>query len=471
MVCTLGCDTLIRTTHPTMSKDFFITGRLSDSRKSYPAPRSEAPLLRWGALISVFKFHAAVALCLGLPLLLTSCTGSTNRPVIIWTSSPELASYVELFNASQEKAKAVVVYKEHTARSLPPARDEVPPDIVIGPWLKNSNTRKLFTPLDYLFNNQYIYRALFYPQLIDYGAISEKQYLLPLSFNLPVIVYNIKNESFITNDQALTLDAIKISAGNFNVKNKNDVYTAMGFAPSWNKDFLYVASKLFGASYREKGTSFSWNEKAMFSAVTYLHDWTMAQNTDTAAEQNFQFKYLYMPAYKQVSDGRCLFAYMTSDVLFTLTEEQAQGLSFRWIYERERIPVEDAVITLGLYKHSRNVKQAEVFINWFFKEDTQTALLERTAAMKLDTRTFGIAGGFSALRNVSEKVYPVYYRQLLGNLPAAEFLTMPNILPYHWPSLQEQVIIPYLQESTSTINEGQSQTLEERITEWNKQYF
>lgn len=428
--------------------------------------RSPMNLLR-----KLFLSGAGVLLISAASLFSISCKNASDKPVIIWTSCPEFASYVEVFNASQNKIKAVVVYKEQPARTLPSGKNEEPPDIVIGPWLKNAATRKFFTPVDYLFSEQQINKAIFYPQLIDYGNISEKQYLLPVNFNLPAVIFDSKKDSIIQSKQLISLDDIRTIAGNFNAKNKSNTYTAMGFGPSWNKDFLYLIAKFEGTSFREKATSFSYNEKKMASAVNYIRNWTATQNIDTSSEQNFQFKYLYMPEYKQVTSGRCLFGYMTSNDFFALSEEHQSGISLRWIAKNDKVPVEDGIITMGLYKEARNVGKAEAFMSWFFKESTQETLLKHTADMKLDNTSFGITGGFSSIRSVNEKIYPQYYRQLVGNIPSSDFITTPNILPYRWPSLKERIILPYLSESTNTNTTTPIRTLEDRIAEWNKQYF
>ena len=245
----------------------------------------------------------------------------------------------------------------------------------------------------------------------------------------------------------------------------------MGYAPSWDTDFMYLVTKLYGAAYHEKGTSFIWNEKAMETSISEMRQWTIARNSSTSAEQNFQFRYLYMPGYKQVATTRCLFSHTTSDKLFTLTDAQITDLSFRWIEQDNKIPVEDNILSIGLYKKSEHSAQAEEFISWFMKIETQQLLIERTESMKLDTVNFGIAGGFSTLREVNEKFYPAFYRHLLGNMPPEQFITLPNILPYRWNSLKENVIIPYLKDSTKTENSGAVQSLEERIAEWTKQFY
>ncbi|MDD7459973.1 MAG: hypothetical protein SPJ89_06405 [Treponema sp.] len=416
------------------------------------------------------KLFARFALIF-LSFAFISCSNPKDKKLIIWTNNTEFVSYVELFNATHENTKAVVVYKKEPARALPPSKDELPPDIVAGPWLKNSLTRKYFTSVDYLFSEKSISKTQFYKKLLNYGSINEKQYLLPVSFNIPVMIFSKKNESLVGTNHYLSFNRIMEYGSKFNAKNEKGVFTAMGFAPSWNSEFLYTLTKLNGTSYREKGTSFLWNEEAMKNSIKQIIDWTSSCNTDTTTEQNFQFRYLYMPFYRQVTTGRCLFAYTTSDRLFTLTDAQGSHISFRWIMEDNKIPVEDNIITMGIYKKAENSEQAETFISWFLKEETQQKLIERTENMKLDTVNFGIAGGFSSIRDVNEKYYPAFYRQLLGNMPAEEFLTLPNILPYRWESLKSNVILPYLLDSTNTNGAKNNSTLEERITEWTKQFY
>lgn len=416
------------------------------------------------------KFFARI-LCLAIPALLVSCSPNKDKTVVIWTNNTEIVSYVELFNATHENTKAVVVYKKEPAHALPPSKDELTPDIIIGPWLKNSSTRKYFSPIDFLFLEKSISKQQFYPNLLQYGSINEKQYLLPVSFNLPAIMFARKNEHLAGSDRFLGLEQICSAATAFNQKNAKNVYSAMGFAPSWDSEFLYTVTKLKGTSYREKGTSFLWNEAALNSSIQMLRMWTATSNSDTTTEQNFQFRYLYMPSYRQITTGRCLFAYTTSDKLFALTEAQSSNIAFRWIVQDNKLPVEDSMITMGLYKEAEHGKQAETFIKWFLTEETQKKLIERTENMKLDSVNFGIAGGFSSIRNVNEKFYPAFYRQLLGNMPPEEYLTLPNILPYRWESLKTNVILPYLLDSTNTSGAKNSNTLEERITEWTKQFY
>lgn len=418
---------------------------------------------------SIFRRTAVLFALLSL-FSLSGCKNEQVKPAIIWTDRPEMASYVELFNATHDNAKAIVIYKEQPARSLPPARDEQSPDIVIGPWLKNSKTRKFFSPLDYLISDHSINPKSYYPSLLEYGVMNDKQYLLPVSFNLPLMVYHSKNEASVPETKEVSLEEIKQSATAFNSKNKSGAFTTMGYGPSWDGDFLYLVSKLYGADYMEKGTKFLCNTDAMNSTVDFIRSWTSESNTDTSTEQNFQFKYLYMAKYKQIATDHCLYAYMPSNEYYSIPHKQA-GLSFKWIQKDGVIPVEDDILMLGLYKNSKNTKSAEAFISWLMKESTQSALLQRTERMGLNSFSFGFAGGFSSLKDVNRAVYPKYYIQLLGQFPDETKITTSHILPYRWPSLKENVIIPFLTESSNTSSTEESKSLDERISDWSKQYF
>lgn len=402
-----------------------------------------------------------------LSLCFFACKKNQPEPVVIWTNYAECASYAELFNKTHNDTKAVVVYKNAPARSLPPAQDELVPDVVIGPWLKNATVRRYFSSLDYLFEAGAIQKTGFYSQLLDYGVINKKQYLLPLSFNLPAVIFNAQYEDRFEDAHLITIDEMRAASLEFNRQNAQGTVTALGFAPLWSPDFLYVTSVMQGADYRQKGEAFSWNEERLEETVTYLREWSLA-NGGPATEQNFQFKYLYMPSYRQVLTGRSLFASVTSSELFTLSKEQFSGISFRWLSTDGSIMVQDSLVTMGIYKHAKNAKGAAEFLAWMCKKETQKALLERVHQMNLDTVHFGIAGGFSSLREVNTEVYPVFYRSLFETMPSEDYLVLPNMLQYRWASLQNRVIIPYLQEKSALPEEEASEvpSVVSRIEDW-----
>ena len=126
---------------------------------------------------------------------------------------------------------------------------------------------------------------------------------------------------------------------------------------------------------------------------------------------------------------------------------------------------------MGIYKDARNQVGATDFISWFFQSENQKHILETKENMHLETDMFGIAGGFSSLRDVTEHILPIYYNQLLTNLPPSQMLTAPQKLPARWESYRTLVIEPYIKNAV-TVGDGESaQTLHDYEKEWRKKVF
>ena len=402
--------------------------------------------------------------------LLTFLSCGSSTPVVIWTDRPEIVSYVEFFNVAQNKSKAVVVYKDKLAVSLPPAKDEKAPDIVIGSFLRNSRIKKNFASVDRVFNRRGINPSSIYAPLLEYGKVNGRQYLIPVSFNMPMMIFAQKNHDLIAESMLIDSDTIRDAAASFNQKSKDEVFLKMGYAPSWNANFIYHVAKMNGIEFTEKGNVFSWNSYALADTIEYIKKWSMDKNGGTSQEQDFSFKYLYAPSYKLVSSDRCLFAYIKSDDFFNISSEQTESIAFHWLGKGEKIFVNDDMTSLGLYRKTKNARAAYEFINWFFTESTQKNLLERAMRMNLDTQTFGICSGLSSIKVVNERVFPAYYKTLLGKMPAETALVAPLPLPSRWESLKERVIMPYLSEVTSTNSTAAIKSMDERISAWRNQF-
>jgi ABC-type glycerol-3-phosphate transport system substrate-binding protein len=413
---------------------------------------------------------------LAVCLLFSSCYQRVEEPVIIWGERAELASYIELFNATHDM-KAEFVYKDSVSRSLPPARDEQVPDIVIGSWLKTASIKKHFLTLETFFNLNKLPRDSFYANLLEYGTCNGQQYLFPVSFNLPAVVFDEDNAEFIADGHILTLGQIREADAAFSRVDDKGVYRMMGFAPSWDADFLYLVAKVMGTSFAEGGSTFTYDRDALLASVDYLKDWTLQNHTSYTDEQDFKFSYLYRPESKWLSEGRSLFTYMNSREFYTMDEDTDSGLSFRWVSGGKGIMLEDDIVCMGLYRKAKNRKKAEVFIEWFFREDTQKALMERYKGMSLDTKEFGIAGGFSSLKNVNGTLFPVFYHELLGNMPLEEQLILPDALPSRFDIFKDRIITPFLVENCQAEppvegrEEKPRKSLDDYIADWSRQAF
>ncbi|MDR2403648.1 MAG: extracellular solute-binding protein [Spirochaetaceae bacterium] len=404
----------------------------------------------------VFIMGAACLIFLG------ACGLFEPNVAVLWTDRPEFAIYAEYFNSSQDQYKIEVRYYPSVAQKLTDTREY--PDIATGSWLKSASTRNLFKPLDYFFKNSLISRESFYPRLLALGRIDDKQYLFPVSFNLPALVFAREKGELLSNLFIIELEEIKAAGKAYNVEN-NGVYSRMGFSPAWNDEFLFVTTTLFNTSFRE-ANPLAWESDALERTILYIQEWIRDANTSITAEDDFAFKYFYDPPSKLTISGRILFTYMKSSEFFTLAEEQRANLNFRWIAQHNTIPLLEDTIYYGIYKDGKAKKAANAFTQWFFREETQRLFLETSRAMRMNETLFGIGNGFSALRTVTEQIFPQFYPGLLGHMPPEAFLSPPNILPRNWMSLKERVILPYLHRRIRSSNRNETQPLEKQLLDW-----
>ena len=414
------------------------------------------------------KYFRMAVLLAACTLFFFSCREESQERIVIWTSCAEFAQYTELFNSTHPGSNAVIVYKENPAQELPPAKDELPPDIVIGSWLRTDKTHKQFKSLDYLFDRQTISSSMFYTQLLDAGKVRKNQYLLPVSFNLPAVIFADYNSDYIKENYTLTLDQIKAAGLSYNEKDKKDSFSRIGFLPSANDDFLYLTTKLYGVDFREEKGQITWSDLRLRNAVSYDRDWINNTNGSAQDEQDFAYKYLFMPDYRQVTSGRTLLAYTTSNKMFGYMKGQELNIDYRWIKGDGFIPIEDSFLMTGIYAKASNEQGATEFLSWFFDSETQKAILERKIAMELNSEMFGIADGFSALRDITEHILPIYYNQLLTNLPPAQLLRVPQKLHARWDSYKSVVVEPYLNAAITT---DAKVSISDYEAEWRKKVF
>lgn len=398
--------------------------------------------------------------------LLSACKNAEDSIAVIWTDRIEFISYCEAFNSAQSRYKITISYKENPADALMDASEQ--PDIVIGPWLRGDATRVKFSKLGGLLSQKKINPDIFYPLLFELGNSNGSQYLLPVSFNLPTIIFSASQKNIVKTNFTLSLEEMRELAAAYNKKNGSE-YTKMGFSPRWDTDFLYVTAQGLDVSFVETQNLFSWNDKMLQELITDTRRWSQEVNTSAAAEDEFKFKYLYDPPYTLITNGRCLFWYLPSDVLFSLNNERLKSLDYRWMNYNGKTPIQDEIIYAGICKKAKNTAAAQAFLLWFFNEESQKNLLARSQTDNMIAPSFGLAGGFSSLKNVTENIFPVYYPLLLKHLPQTDDFSAPHILPHNWLQLKREIIFPYLRDQTRMLSADEKLlSLNRRISDWYK---
>lgn len=395
-----------------------------------------------------------------------ACKNAEDSIAVVWTDRTDFITYCEAFNSAQPRYKITMSYKQNPADAL--MNTQNPPDLVVGPWLRGDAALVKFVTIDNLLSEKNINPDSFYPLLRELGNVNGKQYLLPVSFNLPAIIFSASQQNLPKTNFTLSLEEMQELSAAYNKKSGTD-YTRMGFSPRWDTNFLYVTAQGMNAAFEETKNLFSWNDKALQDIIAYTRTWSETVNTNAAAEDEFQFRYLYDPPYTLVTDGRCLFWYLSSDELFSLNQERLKSIDYRWMSYNGKTPVQDTIIYAGICKKAKNKAAAEAFLCWFFNEESQKQMLSRSQTDNMIAPSFGLAGGFSALRNVTENIFPVYYPLLLKHLPQTDDFAAPYSLPHNWEQLKKEIIFPYLREQTGTLNtDDKPLPLNRRIADWYK---
>jgi len=407
--------------------------------------------------------------------LFAACRGGGGDVAVLWTDRPEFAFYAKYFNASQDRYRIDVFHRDRPARGL--GGPGPAPDIVAASWLLGSSARDFFRPLDAFLRGDDSIADAFYPRLLAMGNFDGRQYLLPVSFNAPLAVFaegHAPPPGGLLGPLTIGLDEMRELGEGHNART-GAAFTRMGFSPEWDDGFLFVAATLFGASFREdvspmESRPLAWDPPSLARAMDFVHDWTAQTNSGFRASDDFAFRFFNAPPASMALDGRIFFAYMDSSDFFTLAEDLRNKLGFRWIArrtgDRETVPLAECAAYLGLTRSGGSPRAADAFVRWFFRADTQRSLLERSHKFRQMETSFGIAGGFSALRQVTEQIFPQFYPDLLGQVPREDFFEPSGALPGDWADMRERVILPYLGERARRPDGEGLVPLETRLADW-----
>jgi hypothetical protein len=195
----------------------------------------------------------------------------------------------------------------------------------------------------------------------------------------------------------------------------------------------------------EKNNQVSWNQAAARAAVSFFSSWVKANNPqlqeELELEEEFQKRYMTIPEYQLLQSDRILFSYMDIRDFLKAPPEKVEKLDFRWLSVNNKIPVLDDILFAGIYSKGRNKQGAKDFLTWFFCLETQNQLLEVNHEKRL-RGVFGLANGFSALKEINEKELhkPQRYPFFVGHIPQEEQLLFPINFIKEGPALKKELI-------------------------------
>ena len=402
---------------------------------------------------------SAILISVTALFFLTGYSLFTKKTFVIWTDQPAIITYIENFNTSQKSVKAELVYKKNPADEI--RKTKIHPDLVISSSLNSVRVIDNFTKTDSLFSKNRISSDIFYKKLLERGKVDSKQVLIPVSFNLPALMfrkgevsYNISN--FVLNEQNLT----DIST-DFNSKNSS----LIAFSPRWNRNFLVHIAALYGASFREKEDGrLAYNYENIEKSLSFVRNFIRTTNKGIDNDTAFEEKYLYKPAENLLDEGKIFFSFTDLRNFYATSQKDRINLNFRWTAKDDYIMANEDIIYAGIPKHAENKKGAMDFLEWFFSHETQHKLME--SAKEKRTRSFGVCMGFSSIKSVNEQIFPKYYPLLVGHIPPEDIMKFPEPHPVEWERIKKETVLDWLYRESG--REETETSLDEAVNNWYK---
>jgi len=372
-------------------------------------------------------------------VLASGCTASDRRTSLLWTDVPEITGPVEQFNASQTEWQIHLVYQTDLPTALT-APGVAQPDLVVGRYLASSRTKSVMSSLDFLFFQGQVSRDWFYQGLLDTGMTGADPRLVPLSFDLPVLVFSQEKLPGLEAPM-LTLDRVRELSREFaSAKSKGG--QRLAFSPHWEAfemTVLRTHAVVFGENFQGELT---WDSAKLAPALAYLADWVTneAQGAPFAAE--FSRKYLATSALPLLREGRVLFYPMSLAEFLTLPIDERRGLDFRYLSQGTGVETQPDVLWAGIPSGSQERGAAKAFLLDFFRPERQKALIQWVSSNEF--RTLGITGGLSALPSSNLEIGRLAYPVLAERLPPPDGFQFWPALPGNWSILAEKVVLPWL---------------------------
>ncbi len=392
-------------------------------------------------------------------LFLKQFSLSSKKTFVIWTDQPAIISYIENFNTSRKSVKAELVYKKDPADEI--RKTKIHPDLVISSSLNSVRVIENFSKINSLFRKDGVSRDIFYKELLEKGMHERRQVLIPVSFNLPALMFRKGEVSYNISNFVLTRKNLIDISTDFNSKNKS----LLAFSPRWNKEFLVHVSSLYGAGFEETETGrLSYNMENIEKSLSFVRSFIETTNRGIGNDLAFEDKYLYKPAENLLDEGKIFFYFTELRNFYETNQQERTNLNFRWTSKDNYIMANEDIIYAGIPKHAENKKGAINFLEWFFDHKTQQSLME--SAKEKRARSFGICMGFSSIKSVNEQVFPKHYPLLIGHIPPEDILKFPKPHPVEWEKIKNDVIANWLYKESS--NSETKTSLEGAVKNWYK---
>ncbi len=373
------------------------------------------------------------AAALFLLFLLLSCKNSSTSIIYIYSELPETSTIINVFNKNNERIKVTLTTEINES------------DLVIyrgqykDPPIETLDLKKMF--------NTKIDRTLFYTDLIDSIYTNEGIKFIPLSFNIPGIVYS-RSQKNISN-------IIKIE----DFVNEDSV-----FSPFWNEEFIlwYFLSNFPELKLDERLI----NEEDFTKIKSMIN--RVYESKKQWNEEEFNKKYLHLSPIYLLKNNFIDYYYLTLREYNNLNKEEKKILNFSALENNGLIIANDYITYVGIRKNSKQVPLAENFITWIFNKENQEKII---ADAKSDVNSpLMFLGELSTLKEVSQYTIPDFFKYSYQLIPNPEMITSSGNYPELWESLRKNVLLPLFKNLKNQNYQQWRNSQEEYYIDWAKKH-
>jgi ABC-type glycerol-3-phosphate transport system substrate-binding protein len=395
-------------------------------------------------------------------LLAAGCGLLPDPTVRLATGRAEVAAYVERYNARQDEFRVEVRWRDSPAQAV---LDGEAFDVVIGEELATASVMDRLESLGDVVKPGRLDPAGFYPGLLAMGSRDNRPLAVPISFDLPAMVFLRGALPQDLPSLAIGIETIRNFARPVNSIGKGGGLSTVGFSPLWNREFLLLSARLFGARLRAgRAGALAWDPAGLQAGVDFVRSWIAEDNGGAALDRAFAERNLVQPWERLLASRKILFALMPFTEFLALPEEKRRDLDYRWLARENAIPVRDTVLFAAVPRAARNKRGAKAFLEWFAGPAAQRELAEVNRSLRLGV--FGVTSGFPALIALNEKDLPQVHPSLLGRVPAAGMLSFPEPLPSGWRRMRDEAVLPWLERAASGAADAGS--LEDALLAWQR---
>ncbi|OQY35650.1 MAG: hypothetical protein B6241_00210 [Spirochaetaceae bacterium 4572_59] len=291
-----------------------------------------------------------------------------------------------------------------------------------------------------------------YPEILQSCIYEKELKLIPLSLDLPLIIFN--ENSYSGESKYMSWEDLSESASSFNISNDGRLTNA-GFSPQWSHDFIMDYLSTVNISFQD----FMENSSEIYKKKTFeLSSWNIENNQGTEEIKQFNSKYRYIPDYRLIISGRIGFSFLRLSDFMLLPDSITAELSSR-IFSSDNHLRPRQIISTGVFMDPPNPKGVDALIKWLLQEKNWDSYIHNIIQNR--DRIFGL-DGISANYRINETILSKAYPTLKGKIPyPGEFGSIPAPLP-QWEKVCDELIIPHAIKVLSAAAEAKSLTEEYR---------